>query len=369
MKRFLTPFTVILLALASSFAHAQSIGSSAGNLTVSPIVTGLNEPWAFGFLPDGGILITERDGRLLLAKNSRLDVIRGTPRVVRGGQGGLLDVMVPRDFASSREIFLTFSERTRAGAVTSVARGMLREGATRLENVEIILTMNNAGQGGRHFGSRLVEGNDGTLFVTVGDRADPDTAQDLGTHNGSVVRINRDGSVPANNPFLGVTGARPEIWSFGHRNAQGAALDSSGQLWIVEHGARGGDEINRISRGANYGWPVIAYGTHYSGAKIGEGTSKPGMEQPDFYWDPSIAPSGMMIYSGRLWPQWRGDIFVGSLKFDMISRVTTSGTLVEAERLKSRETGRVRDIREGPDGTIWYLSVESGALYQIRPQR
>ena len=225
--------------------------------------------------------------------------------------------------------------------------------------------MDPGSRGGRHFGSRLVEAGDGTLFLTIGDRGDRPSAQDLDVENGSVLRITKDGQIPAGNPFVGQAGAQPEIWSYGHRNPQGAASDLEGNLWVVEHGARGGDEVNRVRKGANYGWPVISYGRHYSGLKIGEGTQKEGMEQPEYYWDPSIAPSGMMIYSGALWPEWRGSIFVGSLKFDRISRL--SGDPLVEEVLETEETVRVRDVREGPDGAIWFLSVGEGALFRVSP--
>ena len=222
--------------------------------------------------------------------------------------------------------------------------------------------------GGRHFGSRIVEGRDGHLYLTIGDRGDRPSAQDLGVENGSVVRVARDGAIPADNPFKGQAGARPGIYTYGHRNPQGAAMDQQGRIWVVEHGARGGDEVNLLAAGANYGWPVIAYGRHYSGAKIGEGTAKPGLEQPAHYWDPSIAPSGMMIYSGKLWPQWAGHIFVGSLKFDLISRLAgPANGLREVERMQWPETARVRDLREAPDGTIWVMSVGNGAIYRLSP--
>jgi glucose/arabinose dehydrogenase len=198
--------------------------------------------------------------------------------------------------------------------------------------------------------------------MTMGERGDRPAAQDLSRHNGSVIRLNRDGSVPSDNPFVGQSGAQPEIWSYGHRNPQGAALDASGQLWVNEHGARGGDEVNRVKKGANYGWPVIAYGRHYSGLKIGEGTSKPGMEQPAHYWDPSIAPSGMTFYSGNI-SGWQGDAFVGSLKFDYIARLDGT-TMAEVEQLKSPETLRVRDVRTGPNGGLWFISVGNGAVYR-----
>lgn len=247
-----------------------------------------------------------------------------------------------------------------------MARGILAEGATQLTEVRDLFVMTAGSSGGNHFGSRIVEGADGTLFMTIGERGDAPLAQDLSRHNGSVIRINRDGSVPADNPFVGQTGARPEIYSYGHRNPQGAALDAQGNLWVDEHGARGGDEINRIKRGANYGWPVISYGTHYSGAKIGEGTAKEGMEQPEFYWDPSIAPSGMAIYSGKARDEWSGDFLIGSLKFDMISRVDAD-TMQEVERIQTAETLRVRDVVEGPDGAIYFLSEIKGTLYRLDP--
>jgi glucose/arabinose dehydrogenase len=232
--------------------------------------------------------------------------------------------------------------------------------------MEVIFEMAPGSSGGRHFGSRMVEGRDGMIYLTTGDRGDRPSAQDLARHEGSVIRIDRNGGVPGDNPFVGQNGAQPEIWSYGHRNPQGAALDLDGRLWVVEHGARGGDEINRVTRGANYGWPEISYGRHYSGRQIGEGTSKPGMEQPAHYWDPSIAPSGFMIYSGARWPEWRGDMFTGSLNSGLISRVD-GDTLTEAERIEGAETDRVRDIREGPDGAIWFISENNGAVYRMTP--
>ncbi|MEM8592730.1 MAG: PQQ-dependent sugar dehydrogenase, partial [Pseudomonadota bacterium] len=356
--------TVCLLALATpTFAD---IDSTAGTLRVAPILSGLDEPWGFGFLPDGKVVITERDGRLLLlTPGSGASSISGAPEVVARGQGGLLDVLVPRDFAQSRELFFTFSKsQGLRGANTAVAKATFSDDGSRLTDLETIFEAARGASGGRHFGSRLIEAEDGTIYLTIGDRGDRPSAQSLEIENGSVVRITRDGAIPADNPFAR-GGGQPGIWSFGHRNPQGMAMDAEGRIWTVEHGAAGGDEINLISRGANYGWPVISYGTHYSGATIGEGTEKEGLEQPAFYWDPSIAPSGMMIYSGALWPEWEGDIFVGSLKFDMISRLETGVAVREAERLASDETLRVRDIREAPDGSIWFLSIGQGALYRV----
>lgn len=360
MLRALTIFLLLATPL-----RAETYQTSAGAVNVQAIATGLDEPWAVAFVPDG-LLITERDGRLLYGANGKLSSVKGVPQVLARGQGGLLDVVAARDFATSREIFLTYSEPRTGGAGTALAVARFDADALALEDVRVIFRQRNATRVDRHFGSRVVEAPDGTLFLTIGDRGERPSAQDRGKHSGKVIRVNRDGTAPADNPFVGGI-AQSEIWSLGHRNPQGAALDLEGRLWTVEHGAQGGDEVNRPQAGLNYGWPVISYGRHYSGGKIGEGTQKAGLEQPEFYWDPSIAPSGMMIYSGKLWPQWKGDIFVGSLKFSMISRLETGGTLKEAERLFEDEFIRIRDIREGPNGAIWFLSVGEGTLYRMTP--
>ena len=257
-----------------------------------------------------------------------------------------------------------YAKALEGGAGTALAVAELSQDGARLENLRDLFTMSRGSAAGQHFGSRVVEARDGTLFVTVGERGDRPAAQDLGQHNGSVVRVNRDGTVPADNPFVGRDDVLPEIWSYGHRNPQGAALDLEGNLWVSEHGARGGDEVNAVRKGANYGWPVISYGRHYSGAKIGEGTAKKGMEQPAFYWDPSIAPSGLLVYSGKMFPDWRGDIFVGSLKFNYIARLK-GDPLAEVAQISTPATARVRDIIEAPDGAIWFISVGNGAVYRI----
>ncbi|WP_101066546.1 PQQ-dependent sugar dehydrogenase [Roseovarius salinarum] len=357
---------VAAVALGAAPAGAASLQTAAGPVQVTRVADGLTEPWAIGFLPDASILVTERGGRLLRLTQDGRHAIDGVPPVAAVGQGGLLDVLVPRDFEQTRELVFTYARRQNGGAGTAVARARLAEDTRRLTDWRVIWEMTPGTRGGRHFGSRVVEAPDGNLFVTVGERGDRPSAQDLGRANGSVLRIARDGSIPPGNPFADRTNALDAIWSYGHRNPQGAALDLSGKLWVVEHGARGGDEINRVRRGANYGWPVIAYGTHYSGAKIGVGTHKEGMEQPDFYWDPSIAPSGMIIYSGKLWPEWKGHFLVGSLKFDHISHLA-GRPLEEIERISGPQTGRVRDIAEGPEGGIWFLSVDTGALYRMTP--
>ena len=358
---------LVVLALSLQPLAAQTIDSTAGPLRVDLQVGGLEEPWSFGFLPDGTVLITERAGRLLAVKDGARVVVDGLPDIEVDGQGGLLDILVPRDFAQTRELFLTYAKPQfwrKSG--TAVYRARLSEDATRLEDGETIFEIARGTGGGFHFGSRLVEAEDGHLFVTIGDRGNGELAQDLSMHNGSVLRITRDGDAPADNPFAEQRGALAEIWSYGHRNPQGAAMDAAGQLWVAEHGAQGGDEVNRVEKGTNYGWPVISYGVNYDGSKIGEGQAKEGMAQPVHYWDPSIAPSGMAFVNGGMFPDWQGDALVGSLKFHYISRLS-GDPLREVEQLKSPETERVRDVEIGPDGAIWFLSVLNGGLYRSSP--
>lgn len=358
----------MMLAASVTQSAAQDTAVPRQKIAPEQVASGFDVPWSLGFLPDGAMLVTERGGRLwyLPARGAQRRQVFGVPQVAAIGQGGLLDVMVPRDFASSREVFLSYAAPDAGGAVTALAAGRIARDGTRLENLRVLFKADMDGQGGRHFGGRVIEGAQGHLFLTIGERGQRPSAQDLGTHNGTVIRLNRDGTVPTDNPFVARDDALPEIWSYGHRNPQGAALDARGRLWVHEHGARGGDEINLIRKGANYGWPVIAYGRHYSGAKIGEGTHKAGMEQPEFYWDPSIAPSGFVIHSGRGAPAWQGDFFVGSLKFDMIAQLRGQ-PLQEVARLHSPETLRVRALREGPDGALWFVSEGRGAIYRLTP--
>ena len=361
---------LLLLALSATPAWAAVRQTAAGPVSVEKMAGNLDTPWGIAFLPGGAFLVTERGGSLFHFDAARRRMkVSGVPQVYAWGQGGLMDVAAAQDFPKTREIFLTYSKPYPGGAGTALAVAALSRDNRKLENLRVIFEMAAPASGWRHFGSRVVEAPDGTLFLTLGERGDPDKSQDLSLHHGKIVRIRRDGSVPKDNPFVGQAGARPEIWSWGHRNPQGAALDAAGALWAVEHGARGGDEINRVRKGANYGWPVIAYGRHYWGGKIGVGAAKEGMEQPDFYWDPSIAPCGMDIYSGKLWPAWRGHFFVASLKFDYISRLDPKGGLREVERLAFPETGRVRDVQEAPDGAIWFLSEEREAVYRMAPVR
>lgn len=354
--------TVSLAALS-----AVGIADVAKALTIEPMIADLQGPWGVAPLPEGGLLVTEKAGRLIYQKDGTRHDVSGLPEIAVVGQGGLLDITLARDFEQSRMLFLTYAKpQEGGGAGTALASARLSDDAKQLENLTELFAMKPGSTGGQHFGSRVVEAPDGTLLMTIGERGNRPAAQDRSSHNGSIIRVDRDGSVPDDNPFIDMPGVLPEIWSYGHRNPQGAGLDLEGRLWVSEHGAKGGDEVNRIVKGANYGWPVISYGEHYSGEKIGEGTAKEGMEQPAFYWDPSIAPAGLMVYSGAQFPDWKGDIFVGALKFDYIARLS-GDPLEEVAQIKTPETARVRDVVEGPDGGIWFISEDRGTVYRITP--
>jgi glucose/arabinose dehydrogenase len=345
--------------LAPSTEAAESLTDDE-RFMLTAVSDELENPWGLAFLPEGRLLVTERPGRLrIVAPDGRLSApLAGVPDVFHSGQGGLLDVALDPEFAANRTIYLSYAEPGDGGAGTAVARARLTEDG--LAGFAVIFRQQPKINSRIHFGSRLVFARDGTLFITLGERGRREEAQNLQSHLGTVARINPDGSVPADNPFVGRSDALPEIWSYGHRNAQGAALHpETGQLWTVEHGARGGDEINRPEPGKNYGWPVITYGVDYSGARIGEGTAKPGMEQPVHYWDPSIAPSGMTFYTGDAFPDWQGDLFVGSLKFGYLARLDMEdGKIVGEERLLEDLDERVRDVRQGPDGNLYLLTDE-----------
>jgi aldose sugar dehydrogenase len=339
------------------------------------MASGLENPWAIAFLPGGGKLITERPGRLrLLSEDGKLSEVAGVPEVAAVGQGGLLDVVLAPDFEKSQRIYFTFAEPRGVVNGTAVAHARLtgEGGERKLEDVTIIFRMEPGRGGGFHFGSRLAFAPDGKLFVTLGERNALQPAQDLTGHLGKVVRIAADGSVPDDNPFVKREDARPEIWSYGHRNPQGAAIHpETGKLWINEHGARGGDEINIPEAGKNYGWPVISYGRHYSGAKIGEGTHKEGMEQPIHYWDPSIGPSGMAFYTGDAFPEWRGNVFIGSLPLRHLQRLELDGEkVVKEERLLGDLKERIRDVRQAPDGSLWVLTdARNGRALRLSPAK
>lgn len=361
----------LLAATALTPALADVFETSAGPVRVERIAGGLEHPWALAFLPDGRMLATERPGRLrVIADGAVSEPVPGAPKVFAQGQGGLLDVAVSPDFAETGLIFLSFAEPAEGGARTAVARARLTgEGLdAALQDVEVIFRMSPASDGGRHFGSRIVVAPDGNLFIGTGDRGQDMRAQDPADHAGKVLRIGPDGAIPEDNPH--VEGAAPEVWSWGHRNIQGAGLDADGRLWTVEHGARGGDELNRPEPGLNYGWPVISYGVHYDGSPIGEGARKDGMEQPAFYWDPSIAPSGLTVYDDDLFPEWRGDIIVGALRSQLIARVVMGedGPTGEEERILEGDFGRIRDLRTGPDGALWFVTDDAdGGVFRVAP--
>ena len=334
------------------------------------VASGLEHPWSLAFLPDGAMLVTERPGRLRVIRDGALDPtpVSGVPEVAAVGQGGLLDVALHPRFRDNRLVYLSYAGKGRGGAGTEVARGRLSEG--RLEDLEILFAVRPKSRGGRHFGSRLVFGAQGHLYVTAGERGDPDRAQDLGDAAGSVIRLTEDGAVPPDNPFVGRAGARPEIFSIGHRNPQGLARHpETGRIWEVEHGPRGGDEVNVIEAGVNYGWPVITYGMSYAGFPIGEGSEKPGMAQPVTYWVPSISPSGMAFYTGAAFPAWRGNLFVGALSGELLVRLELDGErVVREERLLEEFGERIRDVRQGPDGFLYLLTdAPDGALLRLEP--
>lgn len=375
--RCLLVIMAALLALPGA-AAAQTFKSSAGNITLTTVASGLEKPWALGFLPDGRILVTEKPGRMrIVAKDGKLsEPVGGVPGVFAVSQGGLHDVVLDRDFARNKTIYFCFAERVedggRTGGRTSMARATLAE--DRLDDVKVIFRQEGPLSNGGHFGCRIAQTADNNLFLTLGDHfISRDEAQKLTSHLGKVVRIRPDGSVPNDNPFVGRDDAKPEIWSYGHRNVQGAAIHpTSGKLWIHEHGPRGGDEVNIPQAGKNYGWPVICYCVNYDGTTVGSGKSEmPGMEQPIKYWTPSIAPSGMAFYQGNLFPAWKGSLLAGGLISQMLVRLSLTGEKVVAEeRLLQGLRERVRDVRNGPDGAIYLVTDNAeGRILRLAPAK
>lgn len=366
-------FVLLLLLSFGAFAqrHIGEFTSEKQKFKVVVIAEGLEHPWSLAFLPDGRMLVTERPGRLRIIEDGALapEPVSGLPVISAYGQGGLLDVALHPDFSGNQLIYLSFAAAGPGGFSTEVARGHLV--GTSLENVEIIFRALPKVSGGHHFGSRFVFGNDGKLYFSLGERGNRENAQDLSVHHGSIIRINDDGGVPADNPFVDTPGARPEIFTYGNRNPQGMTIDrATGRIWENEHGPQGGDEVNVIKAGTNYGWPVITYGRNYGiGTRIGEGTHKAGMAQPAWQWTPSIAPSGMAYYDGDRFPGWKGNLFVGALKYQLLARLEIDGEkVIHEERMLEGVLGRIRDVRVGPDGLLYLLTDESdGVVARIEP--
>ena len=361
------------VAATPSPARTDVFESEEHAFRVVTVVAGLDHPWGLAFLPDGRMLVTERPGRLRTVTAGRLDPepVAGVPKVRASGQGGLLDVALHPNFGENGWVYLSYAAGNRHGAGTEVARGRLR--GNRLEDVDVLFRALPKSGGGRHFGSRLRFAPDGILFVSLGDRGDRRRAQDPGNHAGSIIRLRDDGTVPPDNPFVDVDGALPEIYTLGNRNVQGLAFDpETGLLWSHEHGPRGGDELNVVRPGVNYGWPVISYGREYmSGNQVGEGTHRDGLAQPVHQWTPSIAPSGLTVYDSDQFPEWRGNLFVGALRFRLVARLVLDGErVVHEEHLLEGRYGRIRDIRTGPDGLIYLLTdapAPYGALLRLEP--
>lgn len=360
---------LLALSLAWPVSAQQTDEHRAGDVTlnVTTIAEGLEHPWSVEVLPDGGYIVTERPGRMRIMRDGEVGrPLGGLPRIAAVGQGGLLDIALAPDFTETRRLYFTAAVPGQGGQGTAVFSARLSQNERRLEDVKRIFLMNKLTPAGQHFGSRIAIAADGSLFFGIGDRGDGDRAQDPADHAGKIMRINTDGTPSAENPQ---GQPLPEVWSSGHRNPQGIAIDpADNQLFTVEHGARGGDEINAPEAGANYGWPVISYGKHYSGAEIGIGQTADGYEQPLHYWDPSIAPGALAIYRGAMFPEWDGDFLVAALKYQLIARIERGedGTIGTEERMLQGEYGRIRDVKVAPDGSILLVTdEEDGQLLRI----
>lgn len=352
-------------------ARADTVPTQLAEIRTEVLADGLVQPWAVEELPDGGLIVTELAGAIRIYRDGKLSApLSGVPKVAARGQGGLLDIALAHDFATSRTLFISYAASGPGGAGTAIARAKLSDDGRSLTDVTEIFRMARLSRKGQHFGSRIAVARDGTLFFTIGDRGEGDRAQDTGDHAGAVLRINPDGTIPSDNPHPGGGAWLAEIWSKGHRNPQGAAIDTkTGTLYTVEHGARGGDEINMPEAGKNYGWPVIAYGRHYAGGEIGVGTAADGYEQPIHYWDPSIAPGGMAVYRGAMFPEWDGDLFVAALKFRLLVRLDRdpeTGEILGEERMLKGDFGRIRDVIVASDGALLIVTDENdGKLIRI----
>jgi glucose/arabinose dehydrogenase len=371
-----TALALLLILSAGRLALAETFETDKGMIEVEQVAQGLSHPWAIDFLPDGNMIVTERGGKMrIVTKAGDLgEPLRGLPDIDVGGQGGLLDVALHPSFARNRLVYWSYSEAGRGGNSTAVARGRLSEDATSLVDVEVIFSQKPKVPSRQHFGNRLVFDGRGHLFVTLGERSRErfrKQAQDLNSHLGKVVRLTEEGGVPPDNPFVSEPGALPEIWSYGHRNPQAAAINpATGALWEIEHGPRGGDEINIPEPGKNYGWPIVSHGVNYSGTPVGSGKkSRPGMEDPIYQWTPVIAPSGMAFYTGELFPQWKGNLFVGGLAATALVRLELDGNRVEHEERLLQDLGlRIRDVAQGADGSLFVVTDEAeGQILKISP--
>lgn len=366
-------------ALAAIVLSAALPGLAQPTVQAKTVASGLQHPWAVAFLPEGRFLVTERPGRLRVVEaDGKLGApVQGLPDVAASGQGGLLDVITDSDFARNRTIYFCYSEPGKGTTnSTALARARLSADRQKLEDVKVLFSQQPKISSTLHFGCRIVERrmdgkSDGTLFLTLGDRfSQRDQAQKLDSHIGKIVRVGKDGSVPKDNPFVGQANALPEIWSIGHRNSQGATLGPDGRFWQHEHGAQGGDEINLPEAGKNYGWPLVSFGVNYDGSKIGDGSSaRAGLEPPLHHWTPSIAPSGMaFLTSDRYGAAWKGNLFVGSLKFQYLNRIELKDGKVVAEHKLLQDLGRLRDVRQGPDGLLYVLTDSPmGKLARVQP--
>jgi aldose sugar dehydrogenase len=373
--RFILPLCTLLAANGLANAADPTFSSSAGNLSVQTVVTGLVHPWSLAFLPDGRMLVTERPGRMrLVTRNGQLSpAVGNVPKVYAQGQAGLMDVLLARDFNQTHMIFVCYAEPADGGGRIAVLRARLIEDETpRLDAASIIFRQKGPVSRGLNIGCRMVQASDGNLFFTLGDHFAPkELAQRLDNHIGKIVRITPDGAAPADNPFVAKQDALPEIWAYGLRNAEGLAINpADGKLWEQEHGPMGGDEINIIEKGRNYGWPLVSYGVNYDGTPVGNGkTTMEGVVDPIWHWTPSIAPSGMTFYTGDLIPGWKGSLFNGALKFELLSRLEMKGEkVVQEERLLRNINERIRDVRQGPDDALYLLTDNtSGRILRIVP--